>query len=465
VLVGLAACSALSLPAQSAPTATARQPNILLIMVDDLGKDWIGYSGGENIDTPNIDKLAAGGMQLTKVWSMPQCTPTRVTLLTGQYPWRSGWVNHWDVPRWGVGYFDWTHYTTIGHVMKSAGYKTAIAGKWQINDFRLEPKALEKHGFDDWCVWTGYETGNPPSAKRYWDPYIHTREGSKTYPGKFGPDLYCDFLIEFMKQHRRDPMMLYFPMALTHSPLVHTPNKPKAKTKKGRHIAMVEYTDHLVGRLTTAIADLGLSKDTIVIFTTDNGTSKRLLGSVAGQRPSGGKASKWEGGVCQPFVVYAPGRVPAGATRDTLVDFTDLLPTFAELGGAVLPKDHVVDGKSFAKVLLGQAQDGSRQWIMSLGHGPARMDKLGVIGKVAYTPRVIRDKRYKVWVDAKRRITALYDLDQDPLERANLLPTKHQELASVLEKMRRVVNATPKIDGRPRYGKRLAQPWDRRHKK
>lgn len=465
VFVGLAVCSALSLPAQSPSTAVARQPNILFIMVDDLGKDWIGYSGGENINTPNIDKLAAGGMQLTKVWSMPQCTPTRVTLLTGQYPWRSGWVNHWDVPRWGVGYFDWAHYTTIGHVMKSAGYKTAIAGKWQINDFRLEPKALEKHGFDDWCVWTGYETGNPPSAKRYWDPYIHTREGSKAYPGKFGPDLYCDFLIEFMKQHRRDPMMLYFPMALTHSPLVHTPNKPKAKTKKGRHIAMVEYTDHLVGRLTTAIADLGLSKDTIVIFTTDNGTSKRLRGSVAGQRPSGGKASKWEGGICQPFVVYAPGRVPAGTTRDTLVDFTDLLPTFAELGGGVLPKDHVVDGKSFAKVLLGQAKDGSRQWIMSLGHGPARMDKLGVIGKVPYTPRVIRDKRYKVWVDAERRITALYDLDQDPLERANLLPTKHQELASVLEKMRRVVTATPEIDGRPRYGKRLAQPWDRQHKK
>ena len=93
------------------------------------------------------------------------------------------------------------------------------------------------------------------------------------------------------------------------------------------------------------------------------------------------------------------------------------------------------------------------------------MDKLGVIGKVPYTPRVIRDKRYKVWVDAKRRITALYDLDQDPLERANLLPTKHQELASVLEKMRRVVTATPEIDGRPRYGKRLAQPWDRQHKK
>ena len=117
----------------------AAKPNILFIMVDDLGKDWISCYGADDIETPHIDRLAKGGLKFHNAWSMPQCTPTRATLLTGQYPWRTGWVNHWDVPRWGVGYFDWAKYTSFAKVMKTAGYATAIAGKWQINDFRMSP--------------------------------------------------------------------------------------------------------------------------------------------------------------------------------------------------------------------------------------------------------------------------------------------------------------------------------------
>ena len=232
----------------------AAKPNILFIMVDDLGKDWISCYGADDIETPHIDRLAKGGLKFHNAWSMPQCTPTRATLLTGQYPWRTGWVNHWDVPRWGVGYFDWAKYTSFAKVMKTAGYATAIAGKWQINDFRIEPKALKKHGFDDWAVWTGYETGNPPSNERYWDAYIHTRSGSKTYKGKCGPDIYCNFLIDFMKQHRDEPMMLYFPMALTHGPLVPTPDERNATSSRDKLKGMVRYTDTLVGRLVAALA-------------------------------------------------------------------------------------------------------------------------------------------------------------------------------------------------------------------
>ncbi|RMG00601.1 MAG: hypothetical protein D6741_06535, partial [Planctomycetota bacterium] len=97
------------------------KPNILFIMVDDLGKDWISCYGADNIQTPVIDSLAAKGMRFENAWCMPQCTPTRVTLLTGQYPWRTGWVNHWDVPRWGVGYFDWEAHESVARVLKKAG--------------------------------------------------------------------------------------------------------------------------------------------------------------------------------------------------------------------------------------------------------------------------------------------------------------------------------------------------------
>lgn len=434
--------------------AEPARPNILFIMVDDLGKDWISCYGADGIQTPHIDGLAAGGLLFHRAWSMPQCTPTRVTLLTGQYPWRTGWVNHWDVPRWGEGYFDWERYTTFARVMKSAGYTTAIAGKWQINDFRREPLALEKHGFDDWCVWTGYERGNPPSGNRYWDPYIHTRDGSRTYAGKFGPDLYCDFLIEFMRAHRDEPMMLYFPMCLTHGPLVTTPLDPKAQGKRERHVAMVRYTDELVGRLVGELERLGLRENTILIFTTDNGTSGGSLGTVRGERPSGGKASKFEGGVCEPFIVNCPGRVPQGVETDALTDFTDLLPTFAELGGAELPSGVEIDGVSLAPLILGQAKDSPREWIMALGHGPAKLDEEGVRGVQDYASRVIRDQRYKVWVEPNRQISRLFDLVEDPLERKNLVQSESREHQAALEKFRQVVAATPDQDARPKYRRR-----------
>lgn len=454
-----------SSPAKAYAAAfAAERPNILFIMVDDLGKDWIGCYGADNIETPNIDALATGGMKFTNAWSMPQCTPTRVTLLTGQYPWRTGWVNHWDVPRWGVGYFDWDKYTTFASVMKSSGYKTAVAGKWQINDFRLEPNALEKHGFDDWAVWTGGESGNPLSNKRYQDAYIHTRDGSKTYEGEFGPDVYTEFLIDFMKKHREVPMMLYFPMALTHAPLVPTPLEPNVKERLDKHKAMVRYTDHLVGRLVETIEELRIRERTIIIFTTDNGTAGNLRGSIRGERPSGGKASKYEGGVCEPFIVNCPGRVPAGVTTDALTDFSDLLPTFAELSGAPLPAGVTLDGKSTAPLMLGKTDDSPRQWIMALGHGPAILDDQGVRGKYDYASRVIRDKRFKIWVEPGKEISALYDLVQDPLEKENLIGSEKPEHAAALKKLQAVVDATPDKDARPMYRDRAPNAWDRKSK-
>ena len=150
LLFGTIAIFAGSSPAQ-------QKPNIVFILLDDLGKEWLNCYGGTDINTPRIDKLAATGLKFTNAYSMPQCTPSRACFLTGQYPFRNGWVNHWDVPRWGGGYFDWKKNPSIGRVMKSAGYATAVAGKWQINDFRIQPDAMVKHGFDNYCMWTGCE--------------------------------------------------------------------------------------------------------------------------------------------------------------------------------------------------------------------------------------------------------------------------------------------------------------------
>ncbi|MDP6634004.1 MAG: sulfatase-like hydrolase/transferase [Phycisphaerae bacterium] len=440
-----------------APKPT-RKPNILFVMVDDLGKEWIKCCGAGGIETPNVDALAAGGMRFTNAYSMPQCTPTRVTLLTGQYPWRTGWVNHWDVPRWGVGYFDWKHHTTFARVLRDAGYATAAAGKWQINDFRLTPDAMDKHGFDAWCMWTGYETGTPKSGNRYADPYINTRQGSKTYAGKFGPDVYTDFLIDFMGKHKDKPMMLYFPMVLTHGPLTNTPDEPNAANK---HKAMVRYTDKLVGRLVKAIDDLGIRERTIVIFTTDNGSGGGQRGAFKGRIVRGGKGKESEVGCCEPFVVNCPGLVPKGVVTDALTDFTDMLPTFAELGGAKLSGKFPLDGKSIAKVILGKAKDSPRQWIMALGHGAARLDEKGVRGKTDFATRVIRDKQFKVWVGSDRSIIRLHDLKADPFEEKNLLDSTDATHRAALKKFQAVIDAMPAKDARPKYDPRKPNAWDK----
>ena len=442
--------------------ATNQKPNILFIMLDDLGKEWISCYGAEDIETPNIDALAAGGMKFNNAYSMPQCTPSRATLLTGKYPFRNGYVNHWDVPRWGIGYFDWKHKenTTFARLMKDLGYKTCAAGKWQINDFRIEPQAMKKHGFDDWAMWTGFETGNPVSAERYQDPYINTPKGSKTYKGKFGPDIYTDHIIQFMKKHKEDPMCLYLPMALPHSPLVVTPDEPKASSKMDRHKAMVKYIDKLIGKLVKALEELAIRDKTILIFTTDNGSTGSITGTLNGAKVQGGKSKEKESGICAPFIVNCPGKVPAGVVTEALTDFSDLLPTFVELGGGQLPEDLEVDGLSIAPVILGKENDSKRKWIMALGFGQAKIDQNGVKPRDPFISRVIRDKKFKVWVSNQKEIIRLHDLTEDPWEENNLIESTVEAHKKAIRKFEEVLASVPNKDARPLYTPRAKNPWD-----
>ncbi len=421
--IGASAMAAASLQA-GRPEAQARRPNIVFIMADDLGREWLSCCGSEGHETPNIDALAAGGVQFDTCYATPLCTPTRTQLLTGRYGFRvqwsldgndvtggpeerleePGWINHWDVPRWGGKYFDWEKEITFARVLRDAGYATAIAGKWQINDLRDHPDALARHGFDEHCAWTGYETGNPPSGERYWDPFLQWNGERKTHAGAFGPDLFCDFTVDFIRRNREQPFLAYVPMALTHTPFVKTPlNRdtlevdPKTpEAKRALFAGMVDYTDHVVGRIIDGLDELGLREDTIVIFTTDNG-SPGVSCRAWGRDVRGGKSRITESGIHVPLIANCPGRIPAGLTTDALVDFSDILPTFAEVAQADLPSVHI-DGQSFAPALYGQAFE-ERQWIHS---------QLG--GK-----RAVRDRRFKLRENGK-----LFDLRSDPFEETDL---------------------------------------------
>ena len=456
IIALLICCFGLGVKAQE----SAKKPNILFILLDDLGKEWVSSYGAEDIKTPIIDGLAEGGIKFNNFYSMPQCTPTRIAFMTGQYPYRNGWVNHWDVPRWGGGcHFDWTKNPSIARVMQSAGYKTAVAGKWQVNDFRIQPEAMVKHGFDDYCMWTGYEGGNKPSAERYWDPYIHTKAGSKTYPGKFGEDIFSDFLIDFMKKNKDESMFMYYAMCLPHGPLVHTPLEPNVKDKMGKHKAMVLYIDFIVGKLTKALDDLKIRDNTIVILTTDNGTSGSITGLMNGRSVKGGKIKTTENGINGPFIVNCPKLVPTGKSNNTLCDVTDLLPTFAEIGGAKLPTDHVFDGMSFANVILGKSEKGPRTWSMSMGgSNNAKLTEKGVQNQWYYRDRVISNGTYKLWISPEKKPVKLIDLKKDLTESENLID--NPEYAEVVKSLFAAVKENLNKDNEPNYVPLKAEAWD-----
>ncbi len=430
------------------------KPNIIFILVDDLGKEWISCYGASEIATPFIDSLAASGIRFSKAYSMPQCTPSRVALLTGQYPHTNGWVNHYDVPRWGHGArFDPELNLSFPKILRQNGYKTCAAGKWQISDFRLEPEAMVHAGFDEYCMWTGGEGGNEEiSNKRYWDPYIHTREGSKTYSGQFGPDIYCDFIIDFLQANRKDPMFVYFPMTLTHTPFVHTPLDPDVTTPFEKHKAMVRYTDFIVGKITSTIEELSLSRNTFIVFTTDNGTTRRITGKRNDYYVRGGKAFLSENGINTPFIVKTPTHLRS-QTSDVLIDFTDVCPTFLEMAGIDRESSYNIQGTSFYDILKNPEVKKKRDWVLSMGSHPARLDSSGLVRSYHdFRDRVLIGSRYKIYLDTLQKIDRIYDLKTDPREKNNLI--NQTGTRSEIEMMfKRAIGEMPGYDQSPKYKK------------
>ena len=405
------------------------KPNIIFIMVDDMGRDWISSYGASH-PTPNVDRLATQGIRFENCWCAPICTPTRMELLTGQYPFRTGWVRHHDVPRWGGKGFDWEKFTSFARVVKKAGYTTAIGGKWQINDFRKQPGALKLHGFDEHCVWTGWETGNaPPSSKRYWDGYIMTNGKREVH--KHGSEAVNDFLIDFIRRNKKRPFLAYYPMMLVHGPFLPTPlNRDKApEGKTALYAGMVTYMDHLVGKLVDAVDELGIADRTIIMFTGDNGSAS---GTLNGKPYPKGKGRTNDWGVHMPFLVRAPMFSKGGEVSDDLIDFTDMLPTFADLAGAELPAGVKLDGRSFVSSLRGdRSAKGKREWIF------AQIEDR----------RTIRDKHYKL--DSSG---SFWNISKDLLERKDLRESKEPDVVEARERLGKVLASLPQNAGGPFEG-------------
>jgi arylsulfatase A-like enzyme len=427
--------------ATTSTAAPERRPNILFILGDNLGRDWFGCYGSDEKATPEIDKLAATGLRFEHCYTTPLCSTTRAELLTGRYGFRTGWHTHHDTGIYGGGGLDWDRETTIARVLKSAGYATAISGKWQINDFYEQPDAVERHGFDEHLLWTGALLGEGTAdsrwktwikddagphrfESRYWDP-ITFRNGKRAeFPRRFGPDVYVEFLVDFMKRHRDQPFFAYYAAPLTHIPTVPTPHSPQPNAPEREQFAgMVRYLDYQVGQLVAALERLGLRDNTIVIFMTDNGTPRRLSGSVQGKPAVGGMGTLSENGLDMPLVVNCPARVPQGRVSKRLVDGSDFLPTMVELAGAKLSEGLVIDGHSFATQITGQKDDASgRDWIFAQYS----------------TTRVARDQRFKLYSTGK-----IYDVEADSLEKTDLAGSKDPAVTAARARLQAVLDQLP----------------------
>ena len=353
-------------------STTRETPNILLILADDVGREVLGSYGGTSYATPHLDQLAQTGLSFEHAYSMPVCHPSRVCLMTGRYPFRLG---H---PVWGSFPEQWEE-RTLPQVLKRAGYATAIAGKWQLTLLRDDPEHPFRLGFDQYSLFGWHE------GPRYYEPLIwengRIRSGIRD---QYGPDVYVRFLTEFMERYRTGPFFAFYSMALCHD-VTDDLDEPVPFGPRGRYDnyqEMVEAMDQRVGRLVGALDRLGLREKTLVFFTTDNGTPKRSIitaqdgeliretvSSRMGERIiPGGKGDLTDAGTRVPTIANWKGTLPQGRSTGALLDFSDLLPTLAELGGAEIPPGETLDGTSFASLLRGEAGEG-RDWVFAEHRG------------------------------------------------------------------------------------------------
>ena len=391
----------------------ADKPNVIVIMADDMGWECVSAYRDliarynypkvsspqkDHYSTPHIDKFANQGMRFDHGYSQPICTPSRVQIMTGIY-------NQRNYVKFGL--LD-PKAKTFGHVMKGAGYKTCIVGKWQLLGGFDGPGNF---GFDEYCLW---QLTRRPA--RYASPGMEVNGKEIDYPGKYGPDIASDYLCSFIERNKDRPFFGYYPMILPHWPFEPTPDSkdwdPKSKGWEGggqtqKHPKyfreMVAYVDKIIGKIVAKVEEEGLTEKTLIIFTGDNGTATSVTGVMNGRVIQGGKGSMPDAGNHVPFIARWPGTIKAGQTTRAIVNFSDILPTIAQVGEARVA--HQIDGMSFLGHLKGgkPARQVSYCWYARNG-GPKGQE-------------FARSADWKLYPDGK-----LYNVYQDVLEKNPISP-------------------------------------------
>ena len=430
--------------------AAMRPPNVVLILVDDLGWTDLSCQGSTFYQTPNIDRLAKEGMRFTHGYAAcTVCSPTRGAVLTGKYPARlhiTDWIAGHQRPFAKLKPPDWTQHlpheeTTLAELLKEAGYATFHVGKWHLGN---EPYWPKTHGFDENVG--GNHRGQPPS---YFFPY--ERNGIQL-PGlstgknnEYLTDRLTDETLRIMETNRDRPFFIYLPHYTVHTPLqakaekigkYSNPQRQQgtvSSQQNATYAAMIESLDESVGRIMAGLEEMKLAEKTLVIFTSDNGGL--VLNNVTSNAPlRAGKGSAYEGGVRVPLIVRYPPLVKAGITCNAPAMSIDLYPTIADLAG--IGERAPVDGVSLVPMLKDAAADLGREalyWHYPHYH-PGGATPYGAI----------RDGDWRLVEFFEDGKVELYHLAEDIGEENDLAakePAKRDELLSKLRRWRQDAGA------------------------
>lgn len=382
--------------------------NVLFVLVDDFGYECVTANGGGSYSTPNLDRMAEMGVRFTHCYANPLSTPTRVQLLTGRYNIKN-YIAFGQLSR---------EETTFSSLLNSAGYRTAIAGKWQLGK---EVDSPQHFGFEQSCLWQHVEgaTINGDDT-RYANPIMEYNGVAQSATSEeFGPDIACDFLIDFLREDSDKPFFAYYPMILTHCPFIATPDSngwdgvrsPTYKGDAAYFSDMVTYADKLIGRILDELEQQKVLDNTLVIVVGDNGTDTPIVSMLDGKPLAGAKGQTTDAGTHVPLLVLAPG-AQAGVVNDNLVDFTDFFPTICEAVGVPVDADVDLDGVSILPQLYGK-ESRVRDWVYCW------FSRDLIEGK---TKVFARDKRYKLYNSGE-----FYDLKRDGDE---LSPLSYDDLSS-----------------------------------
>ena len=416
------------------PLKAAEKPNFVVIFTDDQGYGDLSCFGGQHVSTPRIDQMAAEGSRLTSFYvAAPVCTPSRAALMTGCYPKRIDMATGSDFAVLLAGDTKGLNpdEVTIAEVLKGAGYKTAIFGKWHLGD---QPAFLPtKQGFDEYFGIPFSHDIHPfhPRQTHFKFPPLALLENETVI--EMDPD--ADYLtkrltehaVSFIKKNKAEPFFLYVPHPIPHKPLHVSPPFMKGvasditdklrnedgtidyKTRDRLFRQAIDEIDWSVGQILDTLKAQGIDEKTLVIFTSDNGPAIGSAGPLKGR-----KGSTFEGGMRESTVIRWPGKVPSGKSNDELMTSMDLLPTFAKLAGAAIPTDRAIDGKDIWPTLTGKAGTPHEAFFYHKGN----------------SLNAVRSGKWKLHTN-KGRPAQLYDLDNDIGEKTNVIKS-HPEVVEKL---------------------------------
>jgi arylsulfatase A-like enzyme len=414
--------------ARFAAPAPARRPNVIILITDDQGYGDLSLHGNEVLHTPNLDRIGAEGVQFTQFHVSPVCSPTRSSLMTGRYNYRTGVVDTYL----GRSMMH-SDETTLAEIFRDSGYRTGIFGKWHLGD--NYPMRSIDQGFEESLVHNGGGIGQPsdPPGNRYFNPVLQHNGKPEMYKG-YCTDIFTEAAIRFIEQHRRAPFFAYIATNAPHDPLEVEDRHVLPFRRLGvddttaKVYAMVRNIDENAGRLLTALKKWRLEQNTILLFLTDNGPQRPRFNA----NMRGTKGTVYQGGIRVPCFLRWPGSIRAGSTIRHAAAHIDILPTLLDACSVDMPAGLRMDGRNLMPLVRGEASGWEDRALFFQWH---RGDE-----PEPYRNCAVRTERYKL-VDGKE----LYDLEADPRESSDISPGRPgvvAELRRRYEEWLRDVSAT-----------------------